>query len=97
LSTQRTTAHLFDFGNFEEDLSGCDFLNVEPQCMAWGWTCCRRKSRLPSRSAFGCWVVIARRLRRLRRLQRIWAYLGHYLQLYPDNLRRRLRAIPLSR
>ncbi len=34
------------------------------------------------------------RLHRLRRLQRLWAYLGHYLQLSPGNLRLRLHAHP---
>ena len=36
------------------------------------------------------WCRYELRLRNVRKLQRIWAYTGHYLQQYPDELRTRL-------
>ena len=37
------------------------------------------------------WIRLIRRIKHIRKLQRFFGYLGHYLQLYPATLRRRLQ------
>jgi hypothetical protein len=38
------------------------------------------------------WIRLIRRIKHIRKLQRFYGYLGHYLQLYPGTLRRRLQS-----
>eukprot|EP00972_Heterocapsa_arctica_P042117 6208928-Heterocapsa_arctica.AAC.1 len=58
----------------------------------WCVCCRRRRTQKESLRTLARWRRVLRHLRRLGRLQRVFAYVGHDLQTYPDRLRRRLRA-----